>query len=408
MKILHTSDWHLGSLLYGHKRYEEYEAFFSWLDSLLKKEHIDVFLIAGDVFDTSNPSNRALKLYYQFLSLVTAIPGLQIIITAGNHDSPSFINAPQDLLKHFHIHVFGSITENPEDEIIVINDEKGQSSLIICAVPYLRDRDIRLSEPGESIEDKTRKLEDGVQEHYRDVVGIAKSLRENLGGHIPIIAMGHLFVSGGKTVAGDGVRELYVGNLARIHAEALYDGIDYLALGHLHIPQKVSGKDTIRYCGSPIALGFEDAGQQKQVVIVEFGLEEPVVITVPVPKFRDIRTLKGNLSSIELEIGSLINLDHPVWLEVLFSGSHSPSTVQTQLRELTEGTDVEILRIRPLETGNSVIISDEVGETLDDLSETEVFQRCLDAGNVPAEDRQDLSDAFAEILQDLNEEDTSA
>ncbi|MDD1702599.1 MAG: exonuclease SbcCD subunit D C-terminal domain-containing protein [Methanoregula sp.] len=408
MKILHTSDWHLGCSLFGHKRYEEYEAFLSWLDELIRKENIDVFLVAGDVFDTSTPGNRALELYYQFLSRVTTIPGLQVIITAGNHDSPSFINAPQDLLKHLHIHVFGSIPDDPEKEVIVINDREKKPSLIVCAVPYLRDRDIRLSEPGESIEDKTRKLEDGVQEHYRKVVGIARAKRDELGCSIPIVATGHLFVSGGKTFDGDGVRELYVGNLARIHAETLCDGIDYLALGHLHVPQKVSGRDTIRYCGSPIALGFEDAGQQKQVVIVEFLPGGPVISTVPVPKFRDIRTLKGDLSSIEHGIGSLTKLDHPVWLEVLFSGIPLPSTVQARLRELTDGTRIEILRIRPLETGNSVIVSGKEGETLEDLSETEVFRRCLDAGNVPAEERQELNDAFAEILQELNEEDSSA
>jgi exonuclease SbcD len=408
MKILHSSDWHLGSSLYGHKRYEEFEAFLKWLAKLIQKEQIDVFLVAGDIFDTSTPSNRALELYYQFLNMVTSIPGLQVIITAGNHDSPSLINAPQELLKHLHIHVFGSVPENPENEIVVIKDDKGQPSLIICAVPYLRDRDIRLSEPGESIEDKTRKLEKGVQEHYLQVVGIAKAIRDELGGHIPIVATGHLFVSGGKTVDGDGVRELYVGNLARIQAESLCDGIDYLALGHLHVPQIVSGKDTIRYCGSPIALGFGDAGQQKQVVIVDFGPGDPVIRTIPVPKFRDIRTLKGNISTVENEIRSLLKLDHFVWIEVIFSGTLSASTVQSHLRELTDGTNVVIIRTRPLDTGNDEFNPEEEGESLEDLSVMEVFQRCMDAKNIPTDDQQSLIDAFSEIHHEMNEEDTLA
>jgi DNA repair protein SbcD/Mre11 len=408
MKILHTSDWHLGSSLCGHKRYEESEDFLIWLDELIRKEHIDAVVVSGDIFDTGTPGNRAQELYYQFLNRVTAVPGLQAIVTAGNHDSPSLLDAPQALLKHLRIHVYGSITEHAEDEIVEIADREGLPSLIVCAVPYLRDRDIRLSEPGESIEDKTRKMEEGVQSHYRQVIGLARKKHEHMTGQVPIVAMGHLFVSGGKTVLGDGVRELYVGNLARIRAETLCDGIDYLALGHLHVPQKVSGKDTIRYCGSPIALGFEDAGQQKLVVIVEFGPGAPVVSTVPVPKFRDVRTLKGDLSSIEHEIGSLINLHHSVWLEVLFSGSHSPSAVQVELRELTKGTEIEILRIRPLEDETAIIVSDDTGETLEDLSETEVFRRCMEAGDIPEEDRKELTDAFAEILQDLHEEDTTA
>jgi len=408
MKILHTSDWHLGSSLFGHTRYEEFEAFLSWLVACIQTEQIDVFLVAGDIFDTGTPSNHSQKLYYQFLNRVAALPGLQVIITAGNHDSPSLINAPQDLLKQLNIHVYGSIPEDPEDEVIVINDQTGQPALIVCAVPYLRDRDIRLCEPGESIEDKNRKLLEGVQEHYRQVVAIAEAKREKSGGHIPIVAMGHLFVSGGKTVDGDGVRELYVGNLARIRAETLGQGIDYLALGHLHVPQVVSGKENMRYCGSPISLGFGDAGQQKQVVIVDFDPGVPIIHEVPVPKFRDMRTLTGDISTIGHGIGSLVRLDHPVWIEVIFSGTLTAATVQTQLRELTEGTNVEIIRTIPQETGNYHLNPEEEGEALEDLSKTDVFRRCMEAGDIPAGEQQELMDAFTEILHDMNEEDTRA
>ncbi|HII98219.1 MAG TPA: exonuclease subunit SbcD [Methanoregula sp.] len=408
MKILHTSDWHLGSSLYGYKRYDEFETFLKWLAGLIRKEQIDVLLVAGDIFDTSIPSNRASGLYYQFLNMVNEIPGLQIIITAGNHDSPSLINAPQQLLKQLHIHVFGSIPENPENEIVVINDERGQPSLIVCAVPYLRDRDIRLSEPGESIEDKTRKLENGVQDHYQQIIGIAKAKRDKLGEHIPIVAMGHLFVSGGMTVDGDGVRELYVGNLARIRAENLCDGIDYFALGHLHVPQIVSGNETIRYCGSPLALGFGDACQQKQVVIVDFKSGSPVIRTEPVPKFRDIRTLHGDISTIEDEIRSLQTLDHPIWIEAVVSGTLPPSTVQNRLHDCTDGTNVRIIRIKPRETDGIVFNPGEEVESLKDLSEIDVFRCCLDAKEIPVEGRQELEDAFLEILHEMHEEDTLA
>lgn len=408
MKILHTSDWHLGISLYGHKRYDEFEAFLKWLAGLIREEQIDVLLVAGDIFDTSTPSNRASGLYYQFLNMANEIPGLQIIITAGNHDSPSLINAPQQLLKQLHIHVFGSIPENPENEIVVINDDQGQPSLIVCAVPYLRDRDIRLSESGESIEDKTRKLENGVQDHYQQIVGIAKAKREELGGSIPIVAMGHLFVSGGMTVDGDGVRELYVGNLARIRAENLCDGIDYFALGHLHVPQIVSGNDTIRYCGSPLALGFGDAFQRKQVVIVDFESGSPVIRTETVPKFRDIRTLHGDISTIEGEIRSLRTLDHPIWIEAVVSETLPPSTVLNRLRESTEGTNVQIIRIKPRETDDIVFNPGEEVESLKDLSEMDVFRCCLDAKEIPVEGRQELEDAFLEILHGMHEEDTFA
>ena len=408
MKILHTSDWHLGSSLCGHKRYEELEDFLSWLEELVKKEEIDAVLVSGDIFDTGTPGTRAMELYYRFLNSITAVPGLQAVVTAGNHDSPSLIDAPQALLKHLRIHVFGSVTDNVEDEIVEIASRNGSETLIVCAVPYLRDRDIRLAEPGESIEDKTRKLEEGVQAHYREVARLAQEKQKSHGGNVPIVAMGHLFVSGGKTVDGDGVRELYVGNLARIRGESLAEGIDYFALGHLHLPQKVAGRETIRYSGSPIPLGFEDAKRQKEVVIVEFGTGAPHVRTVPVPKFKEIQTLSGDLTEIGHEIGALVNLHRPVWIEVLFSDIGSPSSVQARLRELTEGSMVEVLRARPLGTETYVLSAQDACETLADLSETEVFNRCMDAARLTAEEQTELADAFSEILQEIREEDTPA
>lgn len=379
-----------------------------WLAELIREEQIDVILVAGDIFDTTTPSNRASELYYQFLNMVNEIPGLQIIITAGNHDSPSLLNAPQELLKHLHIHVFGSIPEDPENEIIVINDDQNQPSLIVCAVPYLRDRDIRLSEPGESIEEKTRKLENGIQDHYQKIGEIAKSKRDKLGKYIPIVAMGHLFVSGGMTVDGDGVRELYVGNLARIRAENLCNGIDYFALGHLHVPQIVSGNDTIRYCGSPLAHGFGDACQRKQVVIVDFESGSPVIRTEPVPKFRDIRTLHGDIGMIEDEILSLRTLDHPIWIEAVVSGTLPPTMVQNHLRDITNGTNVQIIWIKSRETESFVYNHGEEVESLKDLSEMDVFRCCLDTKEISVESRQELEDAFLEILHEMHEEDAFA
>ncbi|MFA5332714.1 MAG: exonuclease SbcCD subunit D C-terminal domain-containing protein [Methanoregula sp.] len=408
MKILHTSDWHLGCSLFGHKRYEEYERFLSWLCDLIRDENIDVFLVAGDIFDTGTPSNRAQELYYGFLNRVAAVPGLQVVITAGNHDSPSLINAPQDLLKQLNIHVFGSIPEDPADEVLVIKDAAGKPTLVVCAVPYLRDRDIRLSEPGESIEDKTRKLQEGIVEHYRTVAGIAAQKRGEPDANIPIIATGHLFVSGGKTVDGDGVRELYVGNLARIRAEDLKAGVDYLALGHLHVPQVVGNDPAVRYCGSPIALGFGDAGDKKSVVIVEFSGAGTSIREVTVPQFRDIRTLTGNIVEIEHKIGSLLCLSQPVWIEAVVSGPLSGTTLQARLRELTDGTKVTLIRTRTAQVGDGGIEPEVEGESLEDLSTTDVFRRCMAVGNIPGDQQEELMAAFSEVLHEKNEEDTLA
>ena len=143
MKVLHTSDWHIGRTLYGRKRYEEFEAFLNWLAETIQQEQVDALLVAGDIFDTSTPSNRAQELYYQFLGCVAASSCRHVVLIAGNHDSPSFLNAPRELLKALHVHVIGSIPEKREDEVLLLRRADGSPELIVCAVPYLRDRDIR-------------------------------------------------------------------------------------------------------------------------------------------------------------------------------------------------------------------------------------------------------------------------
>ncbi|WP_419605784.1 exonuclease subunit SbcD, partial [Thiolapillus sp.] len=218
MKVLHTSDWHIGRSLYGRKRYEEFEAFLTWLAETIQENSIDALLVAGDVFDTSAPSNRAQELYYRFLCRVAASSCRHVVVIAGNHDSPSFLNAPKELLKALDVHVVGSSTESLEDEVLVLRNQQGVPELIVCAVPYLRDRDIRVAEASERIKDKERKLIDGIRTHYAAVAALAEQKREELGVNIPIVAMGHLFTAGGRTVDGDVVRELYVGSLAHVTA----------------------------------------------------------------------------------------------------------------------------------------------------------------------------------------------
>ena len=249
MKVLHTSDWHIGRTLYGRKRYEEFGAFLTWLADTIQQNEIDALLVAGDIFDTSAPSNRAQELYYRFLCRVAASCCRHVVVVAGNHDSPSFLNAPKELLKALDVHVVGSSTESPEDEVLVLRNDQDTPELIVCAVPYLRDRDIRVAEAGESVEDKERKLIDGIRTHYATVAALAEQKREELGANIPIVGTGHLFTAGGQTVDGDGVRELYVGSLAHVTAGIFPACFNYLALGHLHIPQEVNGSKTIRYSG---------------------------------------------------------------------------------------------------------------------------------------------------------------
>lgn len=236
MKFLHTSDWHIGRILYTNKRYEEFEAFLAWLGDLIENEHVDALLVAGDIFDNSTPSNRAQELYYRFLCRVAKSTCRHVVITAGNHDSPTFLNAPKEVLRFLNVHVIGNVSDSPKEDVLVLSDPNGHPELIVCAVPYLRDCDIRKAEAGESIEDKERKMVEGIRSHYQKVCLEAEKIQKEMDRPVPIVAMGHLFTAGGRTVEGDGVRELYVGSLAHVGNDVFLEGIDYLALGHLHVP----------------------------------------------------------------------------------------------------------------------------------------------------------------------------
>lgn len=441
MKILHTSDWHLGRSLYGRKRYEEFSAFLDWLADTIAEEGVDVLLVAGDVFDNGTPSNRAQELYYGFLCRVAASCCRHIVVIAGNHDSPSFLNAPKELLRALNVYVVGSISETLEDEVIVLRKNPQITPMsaenveaIICAVPYLRDRDIRLVAPGETIDDKNRKLVEGIRQHYSAVVAIAEHKRDTLWKsaqpvhkHIPIIAMGHLFTAGGRTVEGDGVRELYVGSLAHVGVEVFPSSIDYLALGHLHVPQAVGSAEHIRYCGSPIPMGYGEATQEKKVVLIEFYPQitqmnadvkvEKIIsenqcnlrITEKViPCFQQLVRIVGSLDDIYAGLEELKKDASRAWLEIEYTGSDIIGNLRELLEDALAGTDLEISRIKNRRVMDRILSAMQENETLDDLDTGDVFNRCLDTFDVPHEDREDLIACYKEVIMELLEEDANA
>jgi len=409
MKVLHTSDWHIGRTLYGRKRYEEFEALLTWLAETIQQNGIDVLLVAGDVFDTSAPSNRAQELYYRFLCRVAASSCRHIVVVAGNHDSPSFLNAPKELLKALDVHVIGSSTASPEDEVLVLRNEQDAPELIVCAVPYLRDRDIRVAEAGESVEDKERKLIDGIRTHYAAVAALAEQKREELGADIPpIVGTGHLFAAGGQTVDGDGVRDLYVGSLAHVTAGIFPTCFDYLALGHLHVPQKVNNSETIRYSGSPLPMGFGEAKQQKSVCLVEFHRTAASVQLIDVPVFQRLERVKGDWDGISNRILELSATDSQGWLEVIYDGTEVIGDLRERLEAAISGTQMEILRIKNNRIIDRVLGKVHEEETLDDLNVNDVFEQCLVAHEVPEDQRPELFRAYQETVSSLYEDDVQA
>lgn len=450
IKILHTADWHLGRTLYGRKRYQEFEAFLDWLADTIQKNKVDVLLMAGDVFDTTAPSNRAQELYYRFLCRVAASCCRHVVLVAGNHDSPSFLNAPRELLRALHVHVVGNPSEDPADEVLILRDKQNMPELIVCAVPYLRDRDIRTAEAGESLEDKEQKLMDGIREHYTAVGACAEQKRPELGDAVPIIGMGHLFTAGGTTLEGDGVRELYVGSLAHVGAGVFPACFQYVALGHLHVPQKVGGRETIRYSGSPLPMGFGEAGQQKSLCLLSFehaidswwGNPEtkpgkqgaanphrrgdqnaagsdatdpdtvppvrPTVELIPIPVFQQLERIKGDWNKINNRVMELAADGADAWLEVIYEGDELKSDLRESLESAVSGTQLELLRVKNNRIVDRVLERLEHEDTLEELTVEDVFERCLNQNEVPQEQRPELLRAYRETLTSLYETDEHA
>lgn len=403
MRILHTADWHLGRTLYQKTRYDEFRQFLEWLIQTIRAHSIDVLLVAGDVFDTIAPSYRAQELYYDFLSDLAKTNCRHVVIIAGNHDSPTFLEAPRQLLKAMDVHVIGNVTDPMDREVLLLRDTEGNPELIVCAVPYLRDRDIRKSDALESLEVKELKLREGITNHYAEVARIATSIRNALSFPVPIIAMGHLYTAGGETIAGDGVRQLYVGNLAHVESTIFPECFDYVALGHLHVPQNVNGSETIRFSGSPIPMGFGEAHQRKFVNLVQWVDNRAAVELIPVPQTQRLESIKGDWSCIERRLSELKPSKDSIWLEISYCGLEPIPDLREKIDKLIEGTQLEPLRVTDDRNSQTILSQGDFSEDLAELQPIDIFKRCLELNNVPEDQRKELETAYEEILLQVRE-----
>ncbi len=405
MRFIHTSDWHIGHRLYGRKRLKEFEQFLDWLASYIEEREIEGLLVAGDVFDTTTPGNGALGLYYRFLCRLGGSSCRHVVIVAGNHDSPSLLEAPRELLRELDIHVIGSPGSLVEDEVLLLHDQQGVPEMIVCAVPFLRDRDIRTATAGESMEDKAMLLRQGIEQHYEEVAIAAAKVCNKVASTLPVVAMGHLFAAGGKTSEDDGVRELYLGGLSHISAKSFPESIDYLALGHLHLAQLVGGSDKRRYSGSPLPMSFADGQQQKYILEVNTDGPAVTVAKVSLPSFQQLVTLRGDLSALSGQLEALQSKGSRAWVEIEYTGSAVVANLREQLFNVAAESDFEILRIRNNRVYDHALKKTTEQESLDDLSVNEVFERCLDQAGVPDEQCQELRHSMAEVVAALHEED---
>ena len=288
---------------------------------------------------------------------------------------------------------------------------------MVCAVPFLRDREIRTATAGQDMDDRERDLVQGIRQHYSQVCAAAEEQQQPTR-PVPIIGMGHIFTAGGSTVEGDGVRNLYVGSLACVGADAFPASLDYLALGHLHSPQKVNGDATRRYSGAPLVMGFGEAEKKKSVCLIDFPAADPTgtaastpapaVNTLAVPVFQPIKRIQGNWDHIQAELTTLQQEGRAVWLEIIYQGKELISDLRQRLDALVARTKLEILRIRNRRIIEQTLRPVQAEETLAELGHEQVFARCLDAHEIPAEQRPSLLSAYQEIVLDLEQDDLMA
>lgn len=389
--------------LCGRRRDTEAEAFLTWLAGVIRQEKVDLLLVTGDVFDNATPSARSQTLYYQFLTQASAAGCRHIIITAGNHDSPAFLEAPQEILEALNIHIVGAVSEGKPGATFLLTTADGEPDLIVAAVPYLRDKDIRRSAPGSSSQERSALMRDGVRSLYRDAWDAACAVQPAAGPAVPVIITGHLFAAGGKTIDGDGVRDQIAGFIERVGADIFAEDAAYVALGHLHVPQTVAGIETIRYPGSPMPVGFGEAEQQKQVILVTTTPGMPAVVRpVPVPQFHRLATIQGDLSTIRRTIYDLKMTGRPIWAEVIYTGAAIQGDLMGEVSAMVKGTLIEILKVKDARLVSAALSAYQSCEELAELTETEVFERCMETAEVPSDQQERLMDAFREILRDMN------
>ena len=288
MRILHTADWHIGQRLYERPRLDEHKEFLDWLLKTIKCEKVELLLVSGDIFHTSLPSGEATDLYYEFLHRFSQETKAYAVITAGNHDSPRHLEAPKEFLRMGRIYVVGRAA-NPDD--CVFKFPKDNPKVAVAAVPYLSESELsHISFETES--KKAERYRKRLKKLYRQCV-------DAMPAELPKILMGHLFVHGGQK--SDSEREIQIGGATATYVTDFPDGVDYVALGHLHRPQSINGASyPVRYSGSPLPLRFNETTYRKTVCLLEVsGVgNSPSVEEVEIPVFKELCTVEGDRESV--------------------------------------------------------------------------------------------------------------
>ncbi|WP_036168439.1 exonuclease SbcCD subunit D C-terminal domain-containing protein [Massilia sp. 9096] len=363
MRLLHTSDWHLGQTLHNFERTYEHGRFLDWLLDTIVAERADALLIAGDVFDNSNPSAASQRQLYRFLREAQArSPGLDIVIIAGNHDSPGRLEAPGPLLEAHGTRVVGHVVRDADGTIdlerflVPLSGRDGAVKAWCVAIPFLRPGDVpRVPQaqgaqgaPGGDVFDAYLH---GIALLYSQAYALARSKATN---GEAILAMGHCHMVGGDS-SPDSERRIVIGGTEALPASMFDPSIAYAALGHLHLAQRVGKQEHLRYCGSPLPLSFAEVNYQHQVLRIDLdGSRASAITPLPVPRAVDLLRVPASPAPLKQAIAELVGLDLPErplheqpYLEVRVLLDGPEPGLRAQVEAALEGKPVRLAKIEP-------------------------------------------------------------
>lgn len=401
MKIIHTADWHLGQTFFGYERYREHEVFLNWLCDVIKEREIDLLLIAGDIFDSPNPSAEAQRMFYSFLTKITnENKELQIILTAGNHDSAARLEAPNSLLGVFNTTISGVVhykNDGIDYDRMIVPLKKGGCCL---AVPYLRSSDLPEAE----------NYSEGVALLYNELYCRAKEM-----GHSPVVAMGHLQASGAEVSVGDSSEYAIIGGMEGIDAQFANEGIIYTALGHLHREQQVHKRANVRYSGAPLPMSFAEKKNSQSVTQIIIDSEGCDISLIPFDVPVKLKSVPSKAAPIEDVVRALAELpdgkinDNSPFLEVNILVKTVDPTLRQQIEDALVGKSVRLARI--VATSTAIQNGEQIAPmTYDDFkckNPIEIMQEIYRKKCDGEEMTEELLEKLNEVIKEVQNEDIS-
>ncbi|MEL6105609.1 MAG: exonuclease SbcCD subunit D C-terminal domain-containing protein [Planctomycetota bacterium] len=400
-RVLHTADWHLGKSLNERSRALEHQRFLEWMLAAVRSYQVDAIVLAGDVFDSSHPPQDALASYFDFVSDLYRQSDCRLLVIAGNHDSPSLLEAPRRALAALKTDVHGFLQDSASERIALLPNADAPR-VAVAMVPFLRDRDLRVGRAGEDAKTIRQQLVAGIKGRYDETASAFKEMRLS----VPLLGTGHLTVAGGRESSSE--RGIHIGGLGAIQAKAFSRHYDYVALGHLHRPQACEPSERVCYSGSPIALSFSESEDIKEVRLIDISEHGLTSSSVQLPVFRRLAQIRAAESELEAVMRSFDAEpgELPTWVEVIVENCSLGDDLNDQIRAIAEDCDFEVLKV--IRESSQSVERLAAADGSDDESAVsllekpqEVFQHLLDQHELTAEDRESLGNAFS-ILVDLH------